>query len=215
MPIATGPGEPAAGPWRAEPIAALVRTLLAGAAPGRPRIVAVDGRSASGKTTLADRLRAAVPGAGVVHTDDVAWWHSFVGWDELMRTGILEPLHRGAAVDYRPPPWDDRDRAGSITVAAGCPAVFLEGVGVGRRALAPWLDAVLWVQSDQVLARERGLRRDGGDEAVPFWDQWQAEEEPFLAADRPWERALAVVAGNAVTLPHDPAAEVVLAPPAR
>lgn len=213
MAIGTGPGEPAAGPWRVERVDALARTLLAGALPGRPRIVAVDGRSAGGKTTVAGRLAAAVPGAAVVHSDDVAWWHSFFGWGDLMRTGVLEPLHRGAAVDHRPPAWDERGRAGSIAVPAGCPAVFVEGVGVGRRELAPWVDVLLWVQSDQALARERGLLRDGGDAAVGFWEEWRAEEEPFLAAERPWERALLVVAGNAVTLPYDPATELVLAPP--
>jgi hypothetical protein len=37
---------------------------------------AVDGRSSSGKTTLAARVQAAVAGSAVVHTDDIAWWHS-------------------------------------------------------------------------------------------------------------------------------------------
>jgi len=58
----------------------------------RPRIVAVDGRSGSGKTTLTERLRSAVPDAEVVHTDDIAWWHSRFGWDDLMIDGVLEPL---------------------------------------------------------------------------------------------------------------------------
>ncbi len=66
MPLAPGPGEPVAGPWRVEPLAELV--ALTGAAaprPGRPVIVAVDGRSAGGKTTLAGRLAGVVPGAVV------------------------------------------------------------------------------------------------------------------------------------------------------
>jgi hypothetical protein len=37
-----------------------------------------------------------------------------------------------------------------------------------------------------------------------------AEERPFLAADRPWERAGLVVAGTP-GLPHDPATELVVA----
>ena len=36
----------------------------------------------------------------------------------------------------------------------------------------------------------RGIARDGGTrEATEFWWEWSPEEQPFLAADRPWERA--------------------------
>src|SRR3954452_4434327 len=56
-----------------------------------PVVVAVDGRSSSGKTTLASRLRDVVAGSTVVHTDDIAWWHSRFGWDDLLVNGILTP----------------------------------------------------------------------------------------------------------------------------
>ena len=58
-------GEPEAGPWRAE----LLRTIIeefAGpgrAGRGRPVILAVDGRSNGGKTTLAARIAKASPAA--------------------------------------------------------------------------------------------------------------------------------------------------------
>ena len=55
-----------------------------------------------------------------------------------------------------------------------------------------------WVQTDRALAWARGLARDGGDSAQEaFWHEWEAEEQPFLAADRPWERADVVVDGRA------------------
>jgi hypothetical protein len=66
----------------------------------------------------------------------------------------------------------------------------------GRSELADLLDAAVWVQSDRVVARERGIARDGGD--VAGWDEWQSEELPFLERDRPWERADAIVAGTGV-----------------
>jgi len=209
--------EPAAGPWRVKPLDALLRLLLAagGDAPGRPRVVAVDGRSAAGKTSVAERLRAAAPGAAVVHTDDVAWYESFFGWTELLVRGVLEPLHAGRAVAYRPPAWEARGRRGAIAVPAGCPLVLLEGVGAGRRELARWVDALVWMQSDLEQARERGIARDGGNRAAAeFWREWEAQEVPFLADHRPWERADVCVAGTPV-LPHDPATEVVLAPAPR
>jgi hypothetical protein len=200
-------GEPPFGPWRVVPAGAVPDML------GRPRVVAVDGRSGSGKSTACARIAAAVPGTAVVHSDDVAWYHHFFDWAELMAGGVLEPLRRGAAVAFRPPEWDARGRAGAIRVPADAPLVLVEGVGVGRRELAALVDAVVWVQADRPTATRRGILRDGGD--VAFWEEWERCESPFLAAQRPWERAGLVVAG-APEVAHDPATQLVVAdgPPA-
>jgi hypothetical protein len=210
-----GEGEPAAGPWRVALLEEVVSVLLGGDGSllGRPRVVAVDGRSGSGKTTFAERLRIAVPGAEVVHSDDIAWWHSRFGWDDLMLDGVLEPLHRGESVHYQPPAWPSHGRAGQIDVSAEASVVIVEGVGSARRELSHLLDAAVWVQSDFDEAKRRGILRDrdhGG--ATERWDAWMSEENPFLAADRPWERATIIVAGTP-EVTYDPTREVVIAPP--
>ena len=185
----------------------------------RPVVVAVDGRGGGGKTTLAERLCRLLPAAAVVHTDDVAWWHSRFGWDDLMIAGVLEPLHAGRGVRYRPPAWDARGRPGHIEVPAAARVVLIEGVGASRRSLADRLDVAVWVQSDYGEAKRRGIDRDmrtrGLDVrlALREWDEWEAEEVPFLLDDRPWERA-DVIAASAPVLAHDPATEVPLAPAA-
>ena len=183
-------GEPDCGPWRAVAVTELYAAL------GRPRVLAVDGRSGSGKSTLVARLAATVPSTAVVHTDDVAWHHDFFDWADLLLDGVLVPWRAGRDVAYRPPPWDARGRPGAITVPSGAPLLVVEGVGAGRRAFAPYLDALVWVQTDRAVATRRGLERDGGD--VAFWDEWEARERPFLAADRPWARADLVVNGQDV-----------------
>ena len=143
-----------------------------------------------------------MPGAALVRTDDVAWYHDFFDWAELLVDGVLEPWRAGADITYRPPPWDARGRLGAITVPSTASLLVVEGVGAGRRVLAPYLDALVWVQTDRAVATARGLRRDGDDpDAVAFWDEWEARERPFLAADRPWERADLVVCGQDVR--HD------------
>src|SRR5215510_2615211 len=55
MNMKLGPGEPFAGPWRVTPIRDLVRLVFDTdrARDGRPWILAVDGRSGSGKSTVA------------------------------------------------------------------------------------------------------------------------------------------------------------------
>jgi hypothetical protein len=124
--LCLAPGEPEAGPWRAERLAVVVASVMgSGCGKGADRgpvVLAVDGRSSSGKTTLAARLQEVVAGSVVVHTDDIAWWHSRFGWVGLLIGGILAPARAGRPVCYRPPRWDERQRPGAIRyrLAARC-----------------------------------------------------------------------------------------------
>jgi hypothetical protein len=213
MTMTLGEGEPAAGPWQVVPLAQLVRMLRPrdGAPSGRPWVLAVDGRSGSGKTTLAERICGAVPASTVVHTDDVAWSQAMFDWTDLLIGGVLEPVHRGEPVSFRPPAWRERNRDGAIEVPQGRELVIVEGAGAARRELMDLVDAVVWVQSDMAEAERRGIERDGGDAAaVSFWHLWMAEELPFMARQRPWTRANVIAAGTP-SVPHDPANEVVIA----
>ncbi len=186
------------GPWTATtPVGVIARLEVATPAEGTVGVLAVDGRSGSGKTTAAGRLASAIDSCAIVHTDDIAWHHSFFDWTDLLIEHVLLPVGRGEAVDYRPTAWRERNREGSITVPGPVRWLIVEGVGAARRELVPFIDAVLWVQSDDAIARERGIARDGGDEeATSFWDEWMAVEESFLADHRPWERANLVVNGT-------------------
>ena len=209
------PGEPAAGPWRSVALDELVDQLCAATAlaEGRPRIIAVDGRGGAGKSTLVAELQARLPRSAVVHTDDLAWHHSFFDWSGLLAGHVLEPLRRGDAVDHRPQAWQERGRPGSIQVPAGLDTVWVEGTGLLRRELAPLLDAGVWVQVDRVVARRRLLDRDGdAPEQVRFIADWERDEHPFLQREEPWRHATLVVAGSPV-LDHLPGDHVAVAPP--
>ncbi|MFC7645523.1 hypothetical protein ACFQX6_36590 [Streptosporangium lutulentum] len=112
------PGETEAAGWRVMTVLDAVRQLR-DASPdvtGRPRIIAIDGRGGAGKTTLAERLRKVVPNSAIVHTDDIAWNHAYFDWGAVLIENILQPLHRGTAVDFRPDAWIAHDRPGSITL---------------------------------------------------------------------------------------------------
>jgi hypothetical protein len=126
MALQLASGEPEAGPWHAEPLSTVIESLTQPgpgvAVRGRPAVLAVDGRSNAGKTTLAARIGQAVPGSAVVHTDDIAWAHSRFGWADLLIEGILVPAYRGRAVSYRPPRWAEHGREGSIEVPPAAPS---------------------------------------------------------------------------------------------
>jgi len=217
--------EPEARPWRVELLStvadAVTRQGPDCSSSGRPAVLAVDGRSNSGKTTVAVRIRDMVRGAVVIHTDDIAWEHSRFGWADLLIDGILAPVHVGRAVSYRPPRWDQHARDGSIEVPADCPLLIIEGDGAGRREVTHLVDTVIWVQADEREAARRSAERaanpppaDLANKAVdgaPFDDEgWMAEEIPFNAAQRTWERADIIVCGSP-EIPYDPNTEVVIA----
>ncbi|PVG80898.1 hypothetical protein DDE18_20950 [Nocardioides gansuensis] len=163
-------------------------------------MVLVDGRSGSGKSTFAAHAADLLEGC-VVSTDDIAWNHAMFEWTDVLLAGVLQPWRRGEAVKFRPPAWESHDREGSIAVESGV-SMIVEGVGAARAGLAGLADLAVWVQSDLSLARTRGLARDVSQgtrtpaEAEAFWGEWMMKEEPFLAADRPWERVHLWVLGT-------------------
>src|ERR1700734_2079089 len=145
--------EPEAGPWRVESLTAVIGALIGRGSgrvvSGRPVVLAIDGRSNAGKTTLAARICRAAPGSAVVHTDDIAWQHSRFGWADLLDDGILTPARQVEPVAYRPPPRQDHGRPACLTVPAGCSLLSVGGVGPGRIETAGLIDALIWVQADQ------------------------------------------------------------------
>jgi hypothetical protein len=72
------------------------------------------------------------------------------------------------------------------------------------------------VQSDEREAERRMLTRIGQPNGNPILQdhrEWMAEEIPFNALQRTWERADIIVCGTP-EIPCDPVTEIVVAPPA-
>lgn len=217
--------EPSFGPWGVLAVADLLRSVgypdtLNRTEPGvdgaRPFVLAVDGRGAGGKSTLAVQIVAATPGAALLHTDDLAWHEPFFEWGHLLRE-VLAAVRTGGAVEYRPPAWERMGRAGSLPFRAGLTLLVVEGVGASQRDVVDLIDATVWVQSDWAEAERRGIERDveqgvngNREETIEFWFEWMAHEVAFFERDRPWERADAVVLGTPGPGMHAPLTGVIV-----
>ena len=202
-------GEFDADDWTAVPLSSLVGRLTDFRPdplnPNAIPVIAVDGRSGSGKSTISTRIAREIPGSVVVHTDDVAWHAPMFGWFDLLRGGILEPALEGAPISYRPPAWDEKGREGSIDIPADTSVIIVEGTGAGNRDNLQLVHRMIWVRSDFTEAERRGIERDidqgvngDRDEATRFWHEWMAEELAYFAKDQPWLAADQIVAGNPV-----------------
>lgn len=186
------------GDFRVGAIESLVERVSLSHA-GACTVVAIDGRSGGGKTTLARQLSASL-GAAMLSTDDFAWWHSLFDWPEMLIENAIAPLRRGESVDYKPQAWIERDRAGSIRADAN-QFVVVEGVGALQARMRGEVDFGIWVQSDAQAAKERGLLRDAAErpdpaEAEAFWNEWQAAENEFQRAQQSWSSANIWVCGT-------------------
>jgi len=198
--------------WRVAPLDELVQRIAAVRPAHRPVLVALDGHSSSGKTTLAAQLGAALPAAGVLHTDDLAWHQGVFSWDVLLREDVLPVVRAGEPLDFRPPQWA-RGRAGSVRLPAGLAFLVLEGVGASQSSLRDLADLVLWVETDEPTRLARELPRlAAGEMTAAGHAAWMVEEYAYTTRERPWEHADLLVEGGD-SVPHDPVAEVVLAGP--
>lgn len=149
--------------------------------------VLIDGRSGSGKTELARALVDGWPGAQLVRLDDL-----YPGWDGLdvgsEAVASILTVRRWQAWDWAtgsPGAWQELDASRPIVI---------EGVGAISIASRPLADVAVWVELDDATRKIRALRRDG-DAYAPHWDRWAAQEERFMAREKPRSLASMVVDG--------------------
>lgn len=173
----------------------VVRALLA-APPraGLTRVLAVDGRSGSGKTTFAETVLAALQQAapdrstGLVHLDEV-----YPGWDGLasavpvLADGVLAALATGRPAGFTAWDWYAGAPGGHRPVPAA-DLLVVEGAGAGSRACAPYLSLLVWLEAPVEVRRRRALQRDG-EVFAPHWDRWAAQEDRLFPVERTRQRA--------------------------
>ncbi len=178
---------------------------------GGTRVIAVDGRSGAGKTSLTAALAtllnrpaplaapapaagaddvhpAPAAGAAVVHLDDL-----YPGWDglaaavPLLVSQLLRPLAAGLPAGFHRHDWAAGAR-GRWEPVAPTGLLLLDGVGSGARACAPYLSLLLWLDAAPAVRRERAIARDGQAFARQ-WDRWARQEEAYVRAERVAGRA--------------------------
>ena len=150
-----------------------------------PVIIAIDGRSGAGKTTLAIELAARLRAhhkVSLFHLEDIyPGWNGLAAGVERYVSTVLAPLSRGGAASWTSWDWENH-YDGDTRVTLPAEIVIVEGVGAAAEAARPLLSAVVWAESPDEVRRVRALARDG-ETYEPYWDQWAAQEEEWLGQD--------------------------------
>ena len=166
--------------------------------------ICIDGRGASGKTSLAEFLASRLHGFTLVHGDDYFEPHDDpITWGDFNEDRFdADVLRRVRLGDREIPlrPFDfPNGRIGDEQVLAVASGLVIER-WFGFSLDVPW-DITIWVETPPSLCLARGLARDGGvalgEQARLAWETvWQPREDRYIEAVNPMESADFVVDGT-------------------
>jgi uridine kinase len=184
-------------------------------------LIAIDGRGASGKTTLASQLenlllQAEKPTVQLIHMDDFLK-------PQIIRQGpkriknesaaycdrqrliaeVLNPWRKGEASLYAQYNWFE-DSLSAQSSLNPSDILIVEGVFSLHSELRAFYDLSIWLECDADACLKQALSRDG-EEASRFWKElWIPEETHYLEVERPDQFADFVLSVPPRTMPPPP-----------
>lgn len=159
-------------------------------------LIAIDGHSAAGKSTLARTLRDALEDVQVVYGDDFyrvmpemerfrldapAGYRRYYDWERLKRQ-VLVPLINGQTAHYWAYNWET-GALGDWKAVQPYGAVIVEGVFSARPELRGYYDAVFLVETGGETRAQR--QRERGDAADAWLERWDAAERFYMQTCNP------------------------------
>ena len=175
--------------------------------PGRTTLVAIDGLTCAGKSTLAGHVAGALQDAAVVGLDDFyrplaaeeratldpkESYDRYFDWERLL-LDVLVPLSRHSRTRYRRYDW--------VTTGLGewheiepRRVVIVEGVYSTRPELRPYFSVMIYVDAPREVRLARLLDRRYPD--MSWVDHWMAVEDWYVEHVQPTKQVSLVVHGS-------------------
>lgn len=156
-------------------------------------VVLIDGRSASGKTTIADKIQRKLFKAGetlprVVHMDDLyEGWNGLQAGHDLLLRHVLRPVSERRRANWQQWDWALHARNEWREFDGGTPLI-IEGCGSLSQVTAPFANLTLWLEAEDSVRQQRWVDRSGHDHDE-WWPVWAAQELEFYARERSAEIA--------------------------
>jgi uridine kinase len=167
-------------------------------------IILIDGRAASGKSHLAEKLKNQLfkeleQAPRLIHMDDL-----YPGWEGLqlgsfyLNQQILQPLNSGKAAHWQLWDWQKAERGradepgnGWREFSGGTPLI-VEGCGAISRVSSEIADYRVWIEAPTEIRHARWLERDG-EKFNDFWHIWAAQEDEFYQQEKSQQLADLVI----------------------
>lgn len=150
----------------------------------RPVLVALDGHSAAGKSTLARHLAGRLAAAIVPMDDfyrdeaeDVRLTYDaaqgvrrYFHWERVLEAAVL-PLRTGVGARYRPFDWQAGHGLADPVTIPSAPVVILEGIYSARPELRAFLDLTVLVEAPSATRLRRQRDRHDPHDWERRWDR--------------------------------------------
>lgn len=170
--------------------------------PGKVKIIAIDGRCASGKTTLAKRLSEKT-GAGVIHMDDFFLPMELRTRERLSEAGgnvdyerfaveVLPYLGQGSEFTYRRFECSRMEMGENRVIPAGDLRI-VEGAYSCHPRFGEYMTLRVFCDVSPQEQTNRILERNGEEKQERFVKEWIPMEERYLKEFRVLERADLIV----------------------
>lgn len=155
----------------------------------RPLFIAIDGRCAAGKTTLANNLQEFLK-CSVIHMDDFflrpeqrteeryAQAGNNVDYERLIEE-VMEPLKEGKAISYRPFLCSEQ-RLGEQKDIAKSDIYIFEGAYSCQTNLYDFYDFRIFLDVDEEEQLKRIEKRNGKEQLEMFKQKWIPLEERYF-----------------------------------
>ncbi len=183
-----------------------VQSAFASVPPAYTVLVAIDGRAASGKTTLANELGKESPHIRILHADELQRPQAEGEWDnwtprecatnfvkeEALRH-VLSKLITGRQAVYEPFDWTVHKLRRPMTLSPEG-IIVIEGAYTLRKSIRNHFDVKVWVDCDEQV---RMARIRAQPTPSPGWrEAWTRGEDFYLEHERPSLAADVVVRGD-------------------
>jgi uridine kinase len=167
----------------------LITTLDTLSKDHQPLIIGIDGRSASGKTSLA-RFLANEFKASIIHIDDfflpaveqtpeqLADPGGNIDFDRFI-SQVKKPLQKDSTLIYQVFSCKKQDFINEVTISAAS-IIVIEGAYSHHPKLAGLYDYTIFLTHDYQTQKNRILHRNGSDGLKMFEERWIPREEKYF-----------------------------------
>ena len=173
-------------------------------------IVALDGNSGAGKTTIARQIEERIAAVNVSCDDFFVggsneFWSSKstqqkidspIDWRRI-RNEVLEPLRNGEPAWWHPFNWNSfQGLSATVITAEPKPVVILDGAFSSRAELQDCLDLTVLVRVPKELRVARIVKREGAEYSDDWHATWQEAMDYYFDRMRPPESFDLIVSGE-------------------